>query len=228
MSSMPTITHVLFDMDGLLLDTETFYTVAQEKIASQHGKIFTWDLKAKMMGQKAIEAARIYVDELELGGTLTPEEFLEQREAILDQLFPTATLMPGVERLLRHLYTHGIPIALATSSHRRHFDLKTRNHGHLFDLFDHITTGDAIQRGKPAPDIFLHAAQKWQQHPTPSHSLVFEDAPSGVAAAKSAGMHVIMVPDPNLHPDQHQGADEVLSSLLEFDPTKYGLPPFPV
>jgi hypothetical protein len=89
------ITHVLFDMDGLLLDTEGFYTKVQQDIVSKFGKEFSWNLKARMMGKKAIESARLLVKELQLEGLLTAEEFLEQREAALDALFPTAELMPG-------------------------------------------------------------------------------------------------------------------------------------
>ena len=221
------VSHLLFDMDGLLLDTETAYTVVQQQIAACHGKEFTWTLKSKMMGQKAIEAAQIFVTELDLEDVLTPEDLLIQREAALDEMFPKSQLLPGVERLLHHLKAHKIPFSLATSSHQRHFELKTTNHRELFSLFDHITTGDAISKGKPAPDIFLFAAEKWAPAPTDlSKVLVFEDAPSGVAAAKAAGMMCVMVPDPQLDTALHQGADEVLESLLEFDPVKYGLPPF--
>jgi pseudouridine-5'-monophosphatase len=221
------VSHVLFDMDGLLLDTENAYTVVQQQIAARHGKEFTWTLKSKMMGQKAIEAAQIFVSELNLESVLTPEDFLSQREAALDEMFPNSNLLPGVEKLILHLKFHNIPFCLATSSHRRHFELKTTNHTKLFSLFDHITTGDAILKGKPAPDIFLHAAKKWSPRPLEmDRILVFEDAPSGVSAAKAAGMLCVMVPDPNLDAALHQGADEVIESLLHFTPEKYGLPPF--
>lgn len=180
------ITHVLFDMDGLLLDTESHYTVAQQQICAAHGCEFTWELKARMMGQKALDAARLLVAELCL--PLTPEAFLEQREAALDALFPTAALMPGAERLVRHLAAHGVPCCVVTSSHRRHFELKTAAHRELFGLMCHITTGDAVTRGKPAPDIFVAAAARWAPSPDPSICLVFEDAPAGVAAAAAAGM----------------------------------------
>jgi pseudouridine-5'-monophosphatase len=91
----PGITHVIFDMDGLLLDTEKFYSVAQQTILEKHGRQFSWDLKAKMMGKKALEAAQVLVDETGLHGQLTAEDFLQQREEILDRLFPTSELMPG-------------------------------------------------------------------------------------------------------------------------------------
>ncbi|KAI7840608.1 hypothetical protein COHA_005758 [Chlorella ohadii] len=221
------VTHVVFDMDGLLLDTEGFYTVVQQRLASRFGKEFTWELKAKMMGKKAIEAARTLVDELDLHGKITPEEFLTEREEALDEMFPTAQLLPGAERLLRHLHAHGIPVCLATSSHLRHYSLKTTLHGDLFALFNHRVTGDQVSNGKPAPDIFLQAASLWQPAPDPASCLVFEDAPSGVQAAKAAGMSCIMVPDPNLDRKLCGGADLLLDSLEQFRPEQWGLPPFP-
>ena len=84
-----------------------------------------------------------------------------------------------------------------------------------------------MQNGKPAPDIFLQAASRWDPGPPPSACLVFEDAPSGLAAAQAAGMACVMVPDPNLDPSLTAGADLVLPSLLHFRPEVFGLPPFP-
>ena len=90
---------------------------------------------------------------------------------------------------MRHLHASGVPFALATSSHRRHFDLKTSLHGPLFELFDHRVTGDQVANGKPHPEIFQRAASLWRPAPpAPGACLVFEDAPIGVEAAKAAGM----------------------------------------
>ncbi|MQL90099.1 hypothetical protein Taro_022681 [Colocasia esculenta] len=222
------ITHVVFDMDGLLLDTEGFYTLVQERILARYGKTFDWSLKAKMMGKKAIEAARVFIDEMGLEGLLTPEGFLEEREDMLQELFPTAELMPGVKRLINHLHAKGVPICVATGSHKRHFSLKTQKHGDIFSLMHHVVVGDdpEVKKGKPSPDVFLAAAKRFEGNVDPSKVLVFEDAPSGVAAAKNAGMSVVMVPDPRLDASYHEGADQVLSSLLDFDPSSWGLPPF--
>lgn len=198
----------------------------QQEILSRYGKEFTWEIKAKMMGQKALPAAQTMVAELGLEGELNPEDFVKEREEMLHKLFPSCQLMPGAERLIKHLRAAGVPICVATSSHSRHFDLKTTNHRQFFQEFDHIVTGDNVQNGKPAPDIFLQAAGRWEASPQPSQCLVFEDAPTGVAAAKAADMYCIMVPDPNLARDQTKQADVVLESLEDFDPTTYGLPPF--
>lgn len=120
-----------------------------------------------------------------------------------------------------------VPICVATSSHKRHFDLKTQQHGTFFENFDHIITGDNVTNGKPAPDIFLMACETWQTPPSPGNCLVFEDAPTGVAAAKAAGMHCVMVPDPNLDRASTKQADVAVCSILETPLGHFGLPEIP-
>ncbi|KAF6138497.1 hypothetical protein GIB67_022531 [Kingdonia uniflora] len=231
-STMQTpITHIIFDMDGLLIDTENFYTEVQEIILARFGKTFDWSLKPKMMGKKALEAAKVFVEETGIGDSLTPEQFIVEREEMLRDMFPACKLMPGVSRLINHLRANGIPICVATGSHRRHFELKTQKHGEIFSLMHHVVLGDdpEVKQGKPSPDIFLAAAKRFEDGPVnPQKVLVFEDAPAGVTAAKSAGMSVVMVPDPRLDRSYHASADQVLSSLLDFNPSDWSLPPFEV
>lgn len=225
-ASCPAVTHVLFDMDGLLLDTESSYTVAQQQIVGRFGKTFTWDLKAKMMGRKALDAAQILIDDLDLAGKLTAEDFVKEREQLLDELFAKAALLPGVERLVRHLHKHGIPMAVATSSHRRHFDLKTSLHRELFGLMHHIVTGDQVAKSKPDPEIFRVAAGLFDTAADAANVLVFEDAPNGVEAGVAAGMQVCHVPDANLAKDLRGDAHCELASLADFRPEEWGLPAF--
>lgn len=79
----------------MLADTEKFYTEVQEIILSRFNKTFDWSLKARMMGMKAIEAARVFVEESGISDSLTAEDFLVEREAMLQKMFPTSDLMPG-------------------------------------------------------------------------------------------------------------------------------------
>jgi pseudouridine-5'-monophosphatase len=215
---------VIYDMDGLLLDTEPFYTEASQRIASRYGKVYDWSLKSRMMGKRAQDSARVFTESLSL--PLTPEEYLQARQAVLEELFPTAEPMPGAVRLTEHLHRHRVPQAVATSSNQKHFALKTSRHQQWFRIFDCIIIGDdpSVERGKPAPDIFLQAAERLGV--PASYCLVFEDSPVGVAAARAAGMSVIAVPDTHLEPEIFQGADQILRSLNEFDPAAWGLPPF--
>ena len=222
MTAQPAITHVIYDMDGLLLDTERFYTEVSRVICARYGKVFDWSLKAKMMGRPALDSARALTEALEL--PISPEDYIQARRPLLDRLFPDAEPLPGAVELTRRLAACGVPQAVASSSDRRTFELKVTRHRDWFDLFACVVLGDdpAVSRGKPAPDIFLAAAARLGTHP--SRCLVFEDAPAGIRAARAAGMSVIAVPDPNLDRSACREADQVLGSLAEFDPAAWGFP----
>ncbi|XP_071858387.1 pseudouridine-5'-phosphatase isoform X1 [Bombus fervidus] len=223
------VTHCIFDMDGLLLNTELIYTKAFNHITNRYGKEFTWEHKAKTMGFKTMDVAQAVVEMLSL--PITAEEFENEVVKLYQELFPSANMMPGAERLLRHLKQNNIPIALATSSNKENFELKTQRWKHIFDLFSHKVLGGSdseVTNGKPAPDIFLIAAKRFSDNPDPSKCLVFEDAPNGVKAALTAGMQVVMVPDPMLPKNYIKNPTLILNSLENFQPELFGLPPYSV
>jgi pseudouridine-5'-monophosphatase len=221
---LPKIEAVIYDMDGLLLDTEIFYTEVTQLIAGRFAKVFDWSVKSQMIGLPALESARYLVQTLAL--PITPEQYLEEREQLLAERFPNARAKPGARELVAHLHRHRIPQAVATSSTRSLFELKTRRHD-WFALFDTIVTGDdpQIKRGKPAPDIFLTAAQRLAV--APANCLVFEDAPSGMRAALAAGMSVVTVPEPEMDKSVYRDAHQILETLQAFDPAHWQLPGLP-
>ena len=215
---------VLFDMDGLLLDTEIIYTKVTQQIVARFGKTFDWSIKANMIGRLAEDSSRYLVKALDL--PLTSEQYMVEREELLEQLFPDCQPLPEAEKLIRHLYQHNVPIAVATSSSRGQFILKTMHHQPWFKLFNVVITGDdsAVKKGKPAPDIFLAAASKLNIKP--HKALVFEDAPSGLQAGLEAGMQVLAIPDPHMDQSRYAGATQILNTLSEFCPEEFGLPPW--
>ena len=222
MPSFPKIKAILYDMDGLLLDTENFYTDVTQRIVSRYGKNFDWSIKSQMLGRPALESARTLVRVLEL--PIRPEDYLTERKALLNQRFPEAEAMLGAIELTQRMKLAGVPQAVATSSTEEAYTLKTTKYQKWFAEFDAIVTGDHpdIQNGKPAPDIFLVAARKLGV--APNECLVFEDAPAGVEAARAAGMSVVVVPDPQMDQKLVKDADLKLNSLKEFEPSDWSLP----
>lgn len=225
--AMKKVTHVIFDMDGLLLDTEPIYDTVIGDIIKLHNKEYLDDIKLKIMGRTDQMFAKIIVEDLNL--PITEEEFLSKFYELCRQRFLNVNLLRGAERLIKHLHQHNIPFCLATSASLEIAEIKMKSHQNLFDLFSHKVMGSSdpeVQHGKPAPDIFLIAASRFPANPNPIDCLVFEDAPNGVTAAVKAGMQVVMVPDEHIKEELRREATLVISSLEDFQPEVFALPPF--
>ncbi|RVE45413.1 hypothetical protein evm_009931 [Chilo suppressalis] len=222
------VSHVLFDLDGLLLDSEIIYTEAFTTVCAKYGKEFTWEFKASLLGFQGPECAEKIVKTLDL--PITKEEFMGECWEIYRELFPKAQLMPGAEKLVKHLHKAGVPIALATSSGQESVEIKMQKHKELMSLFHHLTMGTSdpeVKKGKPDPAIFLVCASRFPEKPKPEDCLVFEDAVNGIKAAKAANMQVVVVPDPRIDAAELKDATLVLKSLEDFKPEMFHLPPYP-
>lgn len=219
---MPRITHLIYDFDGLLLDTEPIYCQVNDIIARRYGKTFTRTLHRKIMGRQALECAQILVDELAL--PLTAQEHLAERDELIYDLLPDAQPMPGAVAITQRYHRLGIPQAIATSSAEVTFKLKTAHHQDWLKLFEVIVLGSdpAVAQSKPAPDSFLVAAERLGA--APQNCLVFEDSPAGVKAAKAAGMWVVAVPAAYMDLQLYAQADEVISHLADFAGWRWQLP----
>lgn len=215
---------VIYDLDGLLLDTEQIYSDAMREVVRRYGKDFDSRFKLRIIGRPAIESARYTVSAL--GLPVSAEEYLRERNQLLVQRFAAAGSKPGARELVGHLHRHGVKQAVATSSPRDLLEIKIRNHGDWFRQFEHIVSvEDAdVGRGKPAPDVFLAASRKLGTEP--SECLVFEDSPVGVSAAIAAGMPVVAVPEAEMDHGDFAAANQVLDSLVRFEPAPWGLPPY--
>lgn len=223
------VTHCLFDMDGLLLNTSAVYTEITKQILEEQGSPVKHsnDFKLTVMGNQTIEGAKKAVSHFKL--SMSPEQFIARQHEIASDLMPMSELLPGVEKLLHHLSSHKIPMALATSTGEEMYKIKTTRHTKIFDLFDHKVYGSSdveVVHGKPAPDIFLVAAQRFPDQPDPRQCLVFEDAPNGVQAANAAGCQVVMVPPPFVTEMMRKEATLTIDSLEQFKPELFGLPPY--
>ncbi|XP_067948864.1 pseudouridine-5'-phosphatase-like [Watersipora subatra] len=225
------ISHVIFDCDGLLLDTESIYSEVIGALCSKYGHTFNWDLKAKQMGRTERESAQVLIDYFQL--PITVDDYVAFTEKGYIEHFPSSKLLPGAERLVRHLHAHGVPIAVATGSSEFKYNLKITNHKELFSLFSHIVFASDdpdVRQSKPCPDVFNVCAERFPGEPPSNKSkvLVFEDAPNGVEASYSAGFPCIFIPDPNLKvsEDVKEKATTILSSLEDFIPEQYGLPAY--
>jgi len=212
---------LIYDLDGVLLDTEPFYTQVTQEIVSEYGKTFDWSIKSNMIGRPSLESAQYLVEALSL--PIAPEEYLARRGARLEQLFRDSPPRQGAERFTREMSTRGALQGVATSSEKRLFEIKTSRHRAWFSLFRVIVTGDdpRVRHGKPAPDIFLRAAEDLGVDA--EACVVFEDAPSGVEAALAAGMEVIALPDPAMDRVRYREAVWIVDSFDDISPADLGL-----
>lgn len=221
-----TISAVVWDMDGVLLDTEPIYLDVESAILARYDKSID-SVLPKLLGRRAAESAVIVCEELSL--PLTPSQYLSERNAALLTRMPTCTILPGVEATVRHLKQHGIPSVIATSSPRDLLDAKKQGKDDFFTLFEHVVCGDDVQFGKPHPEIFITAAAKI--HKLPHQCVVFEDAPAGIKAAIAAGMTAVALPnhkvDPKLYADERPTHTVPSARILDFDLALLGFPPIP-
>ncbi|KAL2820902.1 HAD-like domain-containing protein [Aspergillus cavernicola] len=228
---LPPVRACLFDMDGLLIDSEDKYSEITNAILHSFGKpTLPWSIKAQLQGRPQPDAAKIFHHWAQL--PISHEEYAAKQSELQAEFFPKSQPLAGVESLLSTLVStretkNPVYIALATSSHNKNYKLKTSHLQDLFSLFPEPqrVLGDDPRigkgRGKPLPDIYLLALEtinsslreRGEKEITPEECLVFEDAVPGVEAGRRAGMRVIWCPHPGLL-EAYKGREaEVLAGL---------------
>lgn len=207
---------VIFDLDGLVVDSEPLWTEARNKLLSQFDARVTAEDKLKTMGGGYREGIDYFINKYDL--PMTFEEFSKQEQDILDRLYSKKLkFKPGAAELIQKLKESNIVIAIATSVPRKRleFALKRLSLGG----FDVMITGDDIKKGKPDPEIFLKAAEKLGVDP--KECVVLEDSPFGVAAARAANMKAVAVYDDRYISEEEflrrSEPDLIVNSLVKLD-----------
>lgn len=202
---------ILFDLDGLMFDSEPHSLASWEAVLAERGAKLDQLTIDSILGRRIDATARTLIDTYQLPDTVQglADAKTEYQIAHLDGNVPP---MPGLFELLDEIDRRGWKKAIASSGIRRYVEAVLRVNG-LLDRFSVIITGDQVARGKPAPDVFVAAARALNVEP--SYCLVLEDAPAGVQAAKAAGMTCIAVPDRGVAQLDLSQADKIVSSLHE-------------
>ena len=187
----------LFDLDGLLLDTEPLHCLAWRRAAEQFRLELSDAELMQLRGRRRLENALQVLSWIaqRVGAPPTVEELLAVQQPISRRLMPQATAMEGAPELLRQCRQRQVAMALVTSSSRESLALKTAGHPWL-EMIEVRIDGDdpALMAGKPAPDPFLLAAERLGV--SPRDCWAFEDSPAGAIAAATAGcrVHVLLPP----------------------------------
>lgn len=201
---------VVFDNDGLLLDTEIAWTRAEEALFAHHGSVFTMEHKRELIGSSHSVAAGML--ELMLG---QPGQGVALMDELHERVMAEATHdiepRPGAVALVDALLAAGIPIAVASNSQRVFLDRVLQTSG-MASRFAVTVAGDEIPNPKPAPDIYLEACRRLGAEP--ARSVGLEDSPVGALAAKAAGLTVIGVP---YLPDVQLPPADILATSLADD-----------
>lgn len=210
MRNRRSIAAVVFDLDGLLVDSEPVQYAAWDAFVSRYGRTLSDDQKRRMYGTRLVDSAELVASELSL--PISAAEVAVERDSLFFEMIPgNVRAKAGAIELIQALDARSVPMALATSGHRAYVDLAIESAG-IPRMFHVEVTGDQVARGKPHPETFLTAAQLLNV--PVERTLVLEDSPQGAAAAVSAGAICFAIPDdPDLRQVDLSAAHRILTSL---------------
>jgi HAD superfamily hydrolase (TIGR01509 family) len=217
---MPRPAACLFDLDGLLLDTEPLHARAWQEAASHFGRPLAQAELLSLRGRRRQDCVRQVLGWIGETSTSPPTapELLAVRQPLAEALLVLALPMPGAVELVSRCTQRGIPMALATSSSRDAVALKTAPHPWLAPITVRVFGDDpSLGAGKPAPDVYLLAAERLGVNA--ENCWAFEDSPAGSLAATAAGARVFVLAPPDLDACQRQAlypaSAELIGNLAE-------------
>ncbi|MEP7288066.1 MAG: HAD family phosphatase [Chloroflexota bacterium] len=210
---MSSIQAVIFDMDGILIDSEMVWQRSREAVAADLGKVWTEADQHKAMGSSTIEWATLMKNRLEISAPIE-DIIADMKKRVLTQYMEHLLILPGALEAV-HLAASNYKVALASGSTTQLIQQVMAMTG-LDKVFEAIIYGDDFLHGKPAPDIYLEAARRLGV--APAQCVGIEDSSNGIRSLKAAGMVAIAVPgaDFPLPAEILQMADRVLPSLESF------------
>lgn len=212
MSTAKRLEAVLFDMDGVIIDSEPLWTEAEIQFLARRSLSYSPQLKAVLMGRDSREAVGILIEYYNLSESV--DDVIEERNELVAGLFRELLQpIPYALDLVKSVRHSGVKTSMGSSSPKRLIELVMDKFS-IAGLFDLVLSGDQVARGKPAPDIYLTAARELGV--IPDNCLVIEDAPNGVASAKAAGMRCLAI-STSTNAAELAMADKVVRSFAEVD-----------
>jgi HAD superfamily hydrolase (TIGR01509 family) len=208
---------IILDLDGVLLDSETAWVEVKKQFTEESGGHWKESARLDMLGMSSTEWSRYMHDEL--GVPVSPERISsEVADRLVGRYRQRLPLLPGAVGTVREL-ARSWPLGLASSSNRNVIDLAVAEAG-LADAFRVTVSSEEVERGKPAPDVYLEAARQLAIEPTACAAI--EDSTNGIRSAHAAQMAVIAVPNPDFPPDPEalSLAELTLGSLEELTPQR--------
>jgi HAD superfamily hydrolase (TIGR01509 family) len=204
----PLARHVVFDLDGLIVDSEPIHELANDLYLARLGAAIDGSLREDMMGRRVRDLTEAIAARV---GRPAAEVFAE-REAVFWDLLERdgVKAMPGLEQSIASLAAAGLPLAVATSGTRAYVEHVLERLG-IGAAFQVVVSGEDVALGKPDPEIYLLAAELLGA--SPGDCVALEDTFHGVAAARAAGMHTIAIPNPLTAAMDFSAAEAVVSDL---------------
>lgn len=204
---------VIFDMDGVLSDSEPIYHLSINQVLTRHGYEVTEEVNKEILGTTVEYSWSWLKSHFDLKGDM--KDWIDEYDAVvIKNLKEKVVPAPGVYDLLEKIKSSGFHIGLASSSQGNWVQAVLSTLGIEY-TFDVIVSGEMVKQGKPHPEIFLQVAKKLKIDPR--YCLVIEDSPHGIKAAKSAQMKVVAVLTPYTKDLNLSEADQVIESLAHFD-----------